>query len=98
MPRSACGRQVGGDEYNDSKNPIGRTFLSGSRIFAGATCRSQGKSRLFSMYCLCVESEISRISFELLDNHSVLPDQILKLSPVHSHVEGRFGNISSISL
>jgi len=25
---------VGGDERSDFKNPIGRTFLSGSRIFA----------------------------------------------------------------
>jgi hypothetical protein len=34
-------RPVGGDECSDFKNPIGRTFLCGNRIFAEA-----GKSRL----------------------------------------------------
>jgi hypothetical protein len=32
---------LGGDECSDFKNPIGRTFLSGTRIFA-----ETGKSRL----------------------------------------------------
>jgi hypothetical protein len=32
---------MGGDECSDFKNPIGRTFLSGNRIFA-----ETGKSRL----------------------------------------------------
>ena len=38
MPQNA---PPGGDECSDFKNPIGRTFLSGNRIFA-----ETGKSRL----------------------------------------------------
>jgi hypothetical protein len=36
-----CPAPVGGNECSDFKNPIGRTFLSGNRIFA-----ETGKSRL----------------------------------------------------
>jgi hypothetical protein len=46
-PPCAClpvGR--GGDEYSDFKNPIGRTFLSGNRIFAETACPPVGRESL----------------------------------------------------
>jgi hypothetical protein len=39
-------RRVGGDEYSDFKNPIGRTFLSGSCIFAETACLPVGRESL----------------------------------------------------
>jgi hypothetical protein len=46
-PPCAClpvGR--GGDECSDFKNPIGRTFLSGNRIFAETACPPVGRESL----------------------------------------------------
>jgi hypothetical protein len=46
-PPCACvpvGR--GGDEYSDFNNPIGRTFLSGNRIFAETACLPVGRGGL----------------------------------------------------
>ena len=36
----------GGDECSDFKNPIGRTFLSGIRIFAETACPPVGRESL----------------------------------------------------
>jgi hypothetical protein len=41
LPRLLRLNEIGGGECSDSKNPIGRTFSSGNRIFA-----ETGKSRL----------------------------------------------------
>jgi hypothetical protein len=44
MQQNALSR--GGDECGDSKNPIGRTFLSGKRIFAETACPPVGRDSL----------------------------------------------------
>jgi len=42
---------VGGDECGGFENPIGHTFLSGSRIFAGAACRWLGEGSAIAEPC-----------------------------------------------